>query len=221
MILLHNSQGKESREFYLRYKDNFDLVINYPQCAELYSDVNKFPAVVYTVPKKTINNSLYTYITNKYPNNYRKIVKKIGDIFEQDNKIIIDDNIENTKQILNYNIGTIQVGCGATIKEEKQILWIKEYAISKGWDENKILYLVEAANLLDFPAYFIRWQLENHNDFEEYFIEYFEDLNEATKSRSTKALNEDYKLIEIIPAKEIILYPTTYENLMEQINELS
>ena len=211
MILLHNSQSKESREFHAKYKKEFDLIIHYPKCIELYSDVNKFPAVVHHIPEKTIDNSLHHYLTTKYPD-YKRRARYIGELIDS-----------HTEALLEVPQGTHGSMCsaGGINKEGNFELWFKNYAEAKGWSRDYLLYLIEVANCYDLPAFFLWWAMENNDTSFDTGIECHEDLSEFTKQRSIKGLNEFEKLTEIIPAHDIIIYPESYDDLMEKINALS
>lgn len=210
MILLHNPQSKESREFYSKYRSFFDSIINYPKCVESYPDVNHFPAVVYTVPETIINNSLHHYLTTKYPD-YKRRARYIGELIDS-----------HTEALLEVPKGTHGSMCttGGIEKDGSFELWFKNYAEAKGWTRDYLLYLVEVANCYDLPAFFLWWAMENNDTSFDTGIEYHEDLSEFTKQRSIKGLNEFEKLIEIIPEHDIILYPESYEDLMAKINDL-
>jgi hypothetical protein len=71
MILLHDSQNKESRDFYFKYKSEFEKVLFYPELLKVYPTVAKFPAVVLDVPEYTIDNSLWYHVTKRA--NYRRL----------------------------------------------------------------------------------------------------------------------------------------------------
>jgi hypothetical protein len=212
MILLHNPNDKESRLFYNQNKNNFDSILTFPECVEIYPNVSKFPAVVENIEEYVIDNSLYGMATS-LPN-YNYFAVRVG-------------------YLIDLHSQYLQVGAnaggfcsqGGTQNNPAQ-LWFAEYATTKGWTNDKILYLVESINLGDIPAFLLAWTYRDfykHGKFEITFdgnvglmeTPYSETISENSQQRCITTLSETGPLTKTIPAHVLYCYPNEFSDIAD------
>lgn len=54
MKLLHNDLDKNSRDFLEKYRNEFEEILNYPECLEKYPYISAFPSIVFNIPARYV-----------------------------------------------------------------------------------------------------------------------------------------------------------------------
>lgn len=193
MILLHDPQSKESREFFVKHRTEFEKILTYPTCLKSYPNITKFPAVVINIPEYIRDNSLW-YNIKTLPN-YKRLGMTVKDF-----------------QIINH---ASQEGCGQNSGVDYMDAYIRDNNLSDDYKQ----FLVDLCNDLRIPACFA-WHGVSANWVYDLGEECQNDIHEINKTRCI-SYSPTVKVLETIPEHYDIIYPDTFNDITEFKNKLN